>query len=142
LGIFRSYLWVKILYVLKVFCWSLLLIIPGVIFGVYYSSSSLALIVDNKRGQEALKLSQMVIKPNFTKYLTCLLLMFILLLIACVLFIFVFDTYIVLFTLRGKLFLAEVIGFLEVTWIAMAGVFFYVFYYYLYKDLKDNRKYF
>ncbi len=55
--------------VIKVVLWALLLIIPGIIFGIYYSFSYLAFIVDGKRGNEALVFSKSIIKPNIGKFI-------------------------------------------------------------------------
>ena len=47
--IFKEYLYVKLLYVVRVLLWFLLFLIPGFIFGVLYSFASFALIIDGKK---------------------------------------------------------------------------------------------
>src|SRR3989338_9487324 len=47
-------IWVAALFTVKVILWLLLLIVPGIIFGLFYSFCSLCFVVDGKRGNEAL----------------------------------------------------------------------------------------
>jgi hypothetical protein len=57
-----SVFFISLLVGIKVFLWTLLLIIPGIIFSVYYSLSSWSLIYENKKGNEALKRSKSLIE--------------------------------------------------------------------------------
>jgi len=138
LGIFWPYLWVKIHYLFKVLCWAVFFIIPGIVFGVFYNFSGMTLLIDNKRGAEALILSQNIIKPNLLKYLSYMLQILISLLAACWLLITIFDSFILLLTLKGNIFMARMVDYMEIVFIAMAGFYFLTFYYYLYKDLKKE----
>jgi hypothetical protein len=60
---------ITVLVVFKVFLWSLLLIIPGMIFSVLYAFSSFAAVLDRKKGYEALVFSRKIIQPNIFAYL-------------------------------------------------------------------------
>jgi len=57
-----SYVWLSILTAILVMLWSLLLIIPGIIFSVFYSLAVYAFIFENKRGMDAIKRSKELIK--------------------------------------------------------------------------------
>lgn len=57
-----GYLWVSILTGILVFLWSLLLVIPGIIFGLYYTLSAWVFFKEGKRGMEAIKRSHELIK--------------------------------------------------------------------------------
>ena len=56
-------------YTLKVFLWSLLLVIPGVIFSILYAFCYMAFLVDGYKGKEALVYSKALIKPRVWRYL-------------------------------------------------------------------------
>ena len=68
LSIWGPYLIVVLWAIGKVVLWSLLLIIPGILFGILYSFSNMAVLLDGKRGQEALVYSKQIIKPQFWSY--------------------------------------------------------------------------
>ncbi len=55
--------------VLKIFLWVLLLLVPGFIFGCFYSFSLLAFLIHQKKGKEALIHSQSLIKPNLGRFI-------------------------------------------------------------------------
>ena len=57
-----SVFFVSLLVGIKVFLWTLLLIVPGIIFSVYYSLSSWSLVVEGKKGNEALRRSKELIE--------------------------------------------------------------------------------
>ncbi len=63
------YLFVFLLVLVKILLWSLLLIVPGIVFAVFYSFSYFALILDDCRGTKALAFSKSLIKPNFWRFL-------------------------------------------------------------------------
>jgi len=137
-GIFGSYLLVKILSLFQILCWSLLLIVPGIIKGVYYNFSGMALLIDGKRGKAALIQSQKVIKPNVVKYLVSYFLTAIILIIACVLIKLNLDSIIILFRLNGRTLLARIVICGEIGLYALAISFFLTFYYYLYTTLSEG----
>jgi hypothetical protein len=57
-------LWVLV----KVSLWSLLLIVPGVIFALFYSFAQIAFILDGKQGLSALEASRTIIQPFFWEF--------------------------------------------------------------------------
>ena len=50
-----SYVWLRIIVAVKVFLWSLLFFIPGVIMAVRYSLAGVSFYADNKRGKSAIR---------------------------------------------------------------------------------------
>lgn len=138
LGIFGSYLWVKILSLFKILCWSLLLIIPGVIVGVLHNFSGMALLVDGKRGAEALIRSQEIIKFNIKKYLVSYFLIFISSIICWMLITLNLDNVITLFKLNENIFLSRMVIYLEISLCALVASFFLTFYYCLYAALRGD----
>ena len=72
------YLWVSVLIGLIVLGGFILLIIPGIIFAFWYCFSPYALILENKRGMEALRTSKGYVKGNigkiFSRYVLLMLL--------------------------------------------------------------------
>jgi hypothetical protein len=140
LRILDSYLWVKILFVFKIFCWSLLLVIPGIIFGVLYNFAGMAIAVDGKKGKEAFVFSKEIIGTNLYDYLYCTIPVLAFLALFCAGFILYLDILIAYFSLIGNTFLAKGIDFLEIGLVAMTALFFLIFYYFLYKTLRDKKK--
>jgi len=138
IAIFHRYLWVKIIYAFNTLCWSVLLVIPGIIYGVFTSFSGLALLIDHKQGAEALTFSRSIIKPKWARYCTTILYLLIILIAYCVLFISSLDGIIYLFRVKGNWIAARAIDYVEIAIVAMAGFYFLISYYYLYKDLKQE----
>jgi len=134
-----SYLWVKFLFVFKVLCWSLLFVIPGIIFGVFYNFSGMAAAVDGKKGMDALRVSRRIIAPNVPDYLFGVICSLTMAVMASALYILTMDTFIIFFTLRGNYFMASVVDFTEIAFVAAAGTYWLIFYFYLYKALRDRR---
>lgn len=64
-----SLFFISLLVGIKVFLWALLLIIPGIIFSVYYSLSSWSLVLEGKKGNEALKRSKQLIDGYWWAFL-------------------------------------------------------------------------
>lgn len=60
-----SYLWVSILAGLVVFCGIILLVIPGIIFAVWFSFSIYLLILEGIKGTKALSASKNLVKGYF-----------------------------------------------------------------------------
>jgi hypothetical protein len=58
-------LWVSFLTSLIVGLWTLLLIIPGIIFSMYYVFSGYSVLFDGKRGLEALRFSKSMVKGRW-----------------------------------------------------------------------------
>lgn len=59
---FWGFIWVSLLTGILVMLWTLALIIPGIIFGVYYSLSLYVFIFEEKKGYAAIKRSKELIK--------------------------------------------------------------------------------
>lgn len=59
------YLWTGILFMLIVLGGSLLLIIPGIIFGVWFMFYRYAIVVENLSGKKSLSRSKQLVKGNF-----------------------------------------------------------------------------
>lgn len=64
-----SYIWVSILSSLAVLGGLILLIIPGIIFAVWFSLSSCVLVAEDLKGTEALKRSKQLVKGRFKSVL-------------------------------------------------------------------------
>jgi len=142
LNIFGPYLWVKTLSLFKVLCWTLLFIVPGIVAGIFYSFSGMALVVGGKRGKEALTFSWDITRPNIKKYLLHVLSMSAFLLVACTAIILYFDSVLVFLELRGQFFWADVVDYFEIGFVVMSGIFGLVFFYYLYRELSEDAQMF
>lgn len=138
LRVFGSYFWVKILSLLQMICWSLLFIVPGIVKGIFYNFSGMALLIDGKRGKTALMQSQAVIKPNAAKYLVSSFFTAIILIIACVSITINLNNVITFFYLNGKTSLAGVVICSQIGLYATATSFFLTFYYCLYTTLREG----
>lgn len=64
-----GYLVVALWVMVKVLLWSLLLVIPGVIFGILYSFATFAFLLDRKKGIEALQFSRGIIRANVWRFI-------------------------------------------------------------------------
>lgn len=78
--IFASFLLVSCLVFVKVFLWSLLLIIPGIIFSCFYVFSQFGVVLEGKKGKEALIISRGLIQPNLGDFMFKYISMFVLVL--------------------------------------------------------------
>ncbi len=136
--IFWAYILVGLIVLVKIVLWSFLLIIPGIIFGIFYSFSHLAVILDGKRGQEALVYSKSIIKPNVGKFLGNSLVVFALLVLIN---IFVDKTKLFVDTQYvGNAGVSFMTSLLVVAIQACAGAYGTIFSYCLYKELKKETK--
>ncbi|MFA5248454.1 MAG: hypothetical protein WC415_04490 [Patescibacteria group bacterium] len=66
---FWGFVWISILTAILVMLWTVAFIIPGVIFGVYYSLAIYAFIFEGKTGMSAIKRSQELIKDYWWAFL-------------------------------------------------------------------------
>jgi hypothetical protein len=141
-GAFGSYLWVKILFVLKVALWSLLLVVPGIIFGIFYCLSGMAFVIDGKKGEAAFVHSRRIVQAHFVACVGYVALIVLFLFAVCAEVVVFLDGLIVLARLKGHFLLANLIDAAEVLTILAASVFLLVFVYYLYtalsKELRDG----
>lgn len=62
---FGGYLWLQVLIVVKVFLWSLLLVVPGVIMAVRYSLAGTAFFAQNMKASDALAHSTRITKGGW-----------------------------------------------------------------------------
>jgi len=138
LFIFKDYLIVKSLNIIKVIAWFALFIIPGLVFAVLYSFSGYAFLIDGKKGNEALVFSKKIIKPHVVEFLDYVLFILAVLFAACYPLISIFDVCAFMFYRKGNSFLVEI--FLSLQWIVLiAGLnFLFVFLYYLYQEMKKG----
>jgi len=133
--VFKSYLWVKIMYVVKVGLGTLLLIVPGFMRLIQYSFSGVALLLDGKIGEDAFVWSKKIIQGQLNKYLDYVLFFFI------IVFGLFAPPVIFLHTLM-KFFLSKYFFILlagkclKGCIVLSAGILGAVFYYYLYKNMK------
>jgi hypothetical protein len=73
---FWGFVWVSILMIILTVLWTFLLIVPGIIFGVYYFLSLYIFIFENKKGMKAIKRSKDLIKGYWWAFFTRLLLFY------------------------------------------------------------------
>jgi len=137
----KSYAWIKMICAFKVLGWTLLLILPGLYYAVLYSFAGMALLVDGKKGKEALELSRKMVKPNLKIYLVGSLNMLVLLLAVCIVYKFFFDRLAIFFLMNDINIMVDVIDNLSVIFVFLAGVYFLVFHYCMYKELKVRAGY-
>ncbi len=133
-----SYFTAMILTVGKIFLWSLLLIIPGVIFGIFYSLYSFAVVVDGQRGNQALAYSAKIIKPQIWRCIGY----YVLISAASVLLFFACE-YVVhqIFGVpqKGQFLLLPALGSLVIfVFNGIMGFYFFTFSYLFYEDLKKG----
>lgn len=72
-----SYLWVSILVGATVFLGLLLLIVPAIIFGIWFSMTQFMVIFEGKRGVNAMQASRELVKGHFFEILKKLLFLFV-----------------------------------------------------------------
>ncbi len=135
-ALFGSYLVVTSLVILKVLLWSLLLLIPGMIFGIFYSFANLALIIDGKKGTQALIYSKHMVKPAVWKFVGNVLA---LVLIMIPLNFFIAFAVAMIFGQNDANYfelMPAIGGAITSIVIAITGSYASVFFYSLYKELK------
>ncbi|MFA6513990.1 MAG: hypothetical protein WCT50_01700 [Patescibacteria group bacterium] len=64
-ALFWPYFWLSILTIILIILWMLLLIIPGLIFSIFYSFAVYAFFFEGKRGMEAIRRSRALVKGYF-----------------------------------------------------------------------------
>ena len=138
-SLFWPLLGVVLRVVVRVILWSLLLIIPGIIFAIFYSFANMAFLFDGKKGYEALIFSKQIVKPYLGKFLGN---SFVAILV--LLPVYIFITIILSLIFGGydpkEPTLSGVIG-VGVGNIAsaLASIYLLIFFYHLYKELKSRR---
>jgi len=131
-----SLLYIYFLSAIKTFGWALLFIVPGILFAIFYSLAPLALIVDEVKGNRALQFSKKIVKKNIVKYLDYLLYTFVILYLLCVTFISLLDWVGLYFLKRGRGIVFTAVNYIEYASLFVAALFFFVFCYFLYEELK------
>ena len=126
------------LYLFKVFSWSFLLLIPGIVMAVIYNYSVLAFLIDGKKGQDALMMSKKIIKTHYNKFLDYMLFMFLIYLVTCFPIILVLDLWISGFWYVSRFLLVYIFEYVQIYCIILLGIFPVIFYYYLYQELKQQ----
>lgn len=63
--IFWSYFGLSLLVVVLVLLWTLLLIVPGIVFGIYYSMAMYVLVFENISGKAAINQSKQLVKGHW-----------------------------------------------------------------------------
>jgi len=136
---YKEFMKTLMLYLWKVLS-GLLLIVPGLIRAVRYSLFGMTAIIEGQKGQDALKLSEKYIKANFNRYLDFV--FFISLIIFVSFFIYDFITdWPYYYLLRRDFFLmTHMIDWMGGVVLIFMCVYAYIFYYFLYEDLKCHLK--
>lgn len=136
--LFGGNLLVSVLVSVKVILWSLVLIIPGVIFSLLYSFSNIAFIADGHKGNGALKYSKVIIKASFGKYVLYLLGMSLLFLVPYFLCQFI----VALLFGTGSPTATGIMPHVGTVLLNFAnqifGIYGFIFMYKLYRDLQKN----
>jgi len=127
---------VCILYVLLVSLWTLVIVIPGIIFGVLYSLAPMAMLIDQKRGFEALIFSKRIVKQTCVKYLDYLLLTTLLLFAFFVPIVIFMDMLINFMLSRGMYSGAIIVDYSEILVLLFVVNYFMMFCYFLYQEMK------
>ncbi len=132
----KDYLWIKLMYLFKVISWSFLIILPGIIFAGLYGFAPLVLLIDGKKGEEALRFSKEIVKPFLIQYFDYLFFVVLLLFSFFAPLIIILDLWINQLLSKEQFSIAHSIYYGECLLIIGAGIYFVIFYYFLYKELK------
>ena len=138
LRIFPGYLMVKGYFAFNVVLKTVMFIVPGIIAMVQYGFSSLAFVIDGKQKGEALTFSREIIKAFWTQYLDNSLICLGLFIIVLSPFVVSLDIFIQAAVMKDIVWLARMIDLIESSSIMFASIFLVVFYYCLYKELKER----
>ena len=133
-----QFLFDKILYLYKIILWSLVFLLPGLIFGILYSFSGLAFLVDQKRGTEALILSKKIIKQSLVQFLGYSLLALLYSTGIAFPMIYSLDLISNISYEKGWYFVVFMIEYGEYIVIGMSSILFLVFFYSIYQELKNR----
>ena len=159
-SLFGSMAWIAVVYLFRIFLWTLLpsilivftyvasankmtTILQGIIIiiifvlSILYVFANFALIIDGKKGRDALNYSRKIIKKNSLKFLGNS--MVVILILACILMLCVYVVVLILGERSsGSVGLMPTIGegLGQILFPSILGVYFSVFYYYLYGELK------
>lgn len=138
LRLFLPVFWLVIVFSFKIFLWSLLFVIPGIIAFIFYGATLFCFVADGKRGGKAIKMSVSLIKPNVVWYLDSLLFIVFVVGSCVVAWVRLWDVVLLHFLHLNNQFLAYTINYLELFVVFGAGLFFLCFYMILYDELKNH----
>ena len=127
---FFPYLWVSVLVSLAVGGGLLLLIVPGIIFGVWFGFATLVVVLEQKRGMEALRESKRLVKGRLSAVFSRLLLLIVPGIVTMLAFSFFIGFFVPDETAATAL--SDGIGSIVVVPVMM------IYLYFLYTDLKQN----
>lgn len=119
---------------LKVALWSVLLIVPGIVFALFYSFAQMTFIFDGERGVNALKTSRHIIQPHFWEFAWKSLAVMVVVLVISLLYSVILER---IFSLKTG-YQPIIVSIAENLFNGFLGVFPTVFGYFLYKDLKER----
>ena len=138
LNIFWSFVFVESIVIIKVLLWTLLLIIPGIIFGIFYSFSSLSLILDGKKGNQALIHSAQIIKPQVWRFLGTAMLVGLVTVVLTVAVRIGLHMVFGSFTSEGPRLLPIIGRLVGGIFDGIVGIYYLIFFYFLYLELKPK----
>lgn len=129
---------VQILSMGKILLWFLALIIPGIYRASLYSFAWISVLLDGKRGEEALEFSKKILKPNLVKYLDYLLFSFLGTFFICVPFLICLEFVLEYSFLKEVYWMLHIINIIEAIMLVLAGHFLIIFLYCLYEEFKGR----
>ncbi|MBU0467740.1 MAG: hypothetical protein KJ736_01605, partial [Candidatus Omnitrophica bacterium] len=135
---FSGYLIVKGYCILKVSLKLLMLVVPGIITLVQYGFASLAYVIDGKQKGEALESSRDIIRNCWVQYLDYSLSCLGIFLFLLIPFVVSFDIFIQAAVMKNIVWLARIVDLIESCFVLVAAIYLVVFYYHLYKELKER----
>ena len=129
-----SFIVVNLWVLLKVVLWSLLLIIPGIVFALFYSFAQMTFVFEGKKSLSALRASRDIIQPFFFEFFWKSLVAGILFCVVSGSINFIIERIFSLKTGYDPVIVATLENFIG----GFLGVFLVVFWYFFYKDLKGR----
>lgn len=115
-----------------------MLIVPGIIAIIQYGFVSLAFVVDGKKKGEALQFSKDIIKAYWTQYLDNSLICLLLFVLVMSPFVVSLDIFVQAAVMKNIVWAAKIVDLIESSFIMFSTIFLVVFYYCLYKELRDR----
>ncbi len=137
---FFSSVRVHFFYAVKVILWGLLLIIPGIFTFFLYSFSGPALVLDGKKGKEALLFSRQIIACNLNVYFDMVVIMTIFQMALFMPFYLVINQLHRILYLRSFYVFSNVADLMLYLLAGIHFVIFQIFFYCLYEELKKLKE--
>ncbi|MFC1510481.1 hypothetical protein ACFL49_02355 [Candidatus Omnitrophota bacterium] len=132
------FLYVLLAYVLKVFSWSLVLVVPGILFAIFYSGCFCSCCIDGKKGEEALFFSKSIIKKNFNTYCDYILFFVLLMVIIFIPSFHILNFAIRTFIEKKNIFGGVTVHLFQLGLLGYVINYCFVFYYFLYEEIKNR----